>query len=242
MKNLTASVLILFSLLAIQFGCSEQSKNDANAKTETVTPKIKFKLVAAIIKNDGTIIPVPKTDFMLRQFNEEKLRLGIQKRAIRESNVNYEKYKQICIKKQDPILMDTLRNKDPKYEAIRKHMKESIDSCIKLEMADEIDRKMAKELPSMFEEMQKKYPTIIKVKTDLSGSAIVEAPLGTWHISGSYSFNKSSKVAEIKSLVTWDYPVEVKPGLEKVELSNDNQIDIENFSYENGNVNPADEQ
>jgi hypothetical protein len=54
----------------------------------------------------------------------------------------------------------------------------------------------------------------VAVMTDLQGVAQVELEEGDWYVSG---------MATVGSLVMWDdVKVEVKPGLEKFELSNDN--------------------
>lgn len=208
MKYITVSLFSFISIFlnsqpSYSFGSNYYSfKTVAANKT---IKKIKVKLVVAVIKSDGSLLPVPRTDFEIKQYSVSKIENDLIK-----------KHKE----KLDSFANTDIRNCKIKLgEQFGAHVSSNdMTDCIINETRKTIEITIAPDLNKALAEMKKKYPVSLKYKTDLSGTTTIELPIGTWFISGEYSFTDGGK----KTRINWDQKIEVKQGLDKIELSNDN--------------------
>lgn len=211
--------IIVLALLVTSFSCSPEKTNTLNSNqinqpynkyisediiptpTPSVYPTAKptplpiiiksFKIVVAVIKNSGDITPVARTEFTVLPYNRTELlqTLISRNKPPHEPSIFDEKYGGVIkvSESTSQIYFDDLRN----WEKIA---------------YIGIDEEIKKQSNGFSEGF---------FKTDLSGEAIVNFPLGTWFISGTWK-NSVSKVY-------WNnVKIEVTPNLEKFELSNDN--------------------
>ena len=169
-------------------------------------PKVKFKIITGIIQEGGSIIPVARTTFEIRKFSSTEIKKLIEKDK-EKTKPTYENLSLIYASECEQKIGSPAQKK--------LFFRRCVNSKLDVEM-----NKWKKEVDSEFniqlEKKFKQFPETIFVKTDLSGQAVVELNPGIWYINGSYSYLQQ------KSNIFWDVKVEVKPGLDKIELSNDN--------------------
>lgn len=197
--------ILTLILLITSFSCSvaksdiEQNNSSIINKESVIqkemqinTPVTKksIKFVAAAIKSNGDITPVAKIDFYILPYNEIELRKSIilKNKAPKEPSLFEDKYLNIG----DLDLMK----------------KTFLDDYNSWEKIAEVG--LAEEILKQSNGLSK-----ISFKTDLSGEAKVDLPLGVWFISGFWKNSDSS--------ISWkSVKIDVTSDLEKFELSNDN--------------------
>lgn len=205
MRSLYICVLILLAMTATQSPMSAKNLIKSSEKTK-VAPKIKFKLTTGLIKENGNIIPVARTTFVIHRFSSSDLKRKIEKEK-EDSKPTFEKLSQVysseCAQSVgSPAQKKLLFNRCvySKLDVEMKKWKNEVDSEFEIRFQDKL----------------KQQPETVTIKTDLSGQTMIELNPGIWYIKGSYSYLQN------KSNIYWDFKVDVKPGLEKIELSNDN--------------------
>ncbi len=204
MKYLTVSFFSILSIFLSSQPSYSFGSNFYSFKTVAANKainKIKVKLVVAVIKSDGSVHPVPRTNFEINQYKVSE----IENKIIKDNKEKIDKLSDIVMKNCKFRLGYYARDNE-------------MADCIVKDTKRAIEIAIAPDLNKALAEMRKKYPVSLKLKTDLSGTATIEIQPGTWFISGEYSFSDGAK----NSRINWDQKIEVKQGLEKFELSNDN--------------------
>lgn len=154
-------------------------------------------LKAAIIREDGDIVPAVRALFTISNYNVSKIRKDIEQRNNAGPSPDFH---------------------DPKYQK-----KKCLPSGYCFDTTDtdlyNSDRQAweAKAHVGLDAAIIRAGGVTKPVTTDLTGEASLSLPMGTWYISGSYSF------MEGRSNIFWhDVEVDVNVAKKKVELSNDN--------------------
>jgi hypothetical protein len=165
-------------------------------KTKTTTEAMqlkKIKLKAAIIRGNGEIVPVVKTQFKFLPYNLKEIRKKLVEINKPDPEPNIKD--PIYARDDFPDIFDT-KKYFPALEEWQKKAYAGIDNEIK----------KASNGRSEF-----------SVTTDLSGEVIFEVPLGKFYVSGEYS------ILNKKSNIYWTHvEFDITANTEKIELSNDN--------------------
>lgn len=196
-KNLLLIIFIFFSFFIFYSNSSANSENKDTKEEQ----KIKFSLRVAIVRGDGTILPVPRTDFVISSIKKKR-----EKEKSKENNINQQnELKNIVLKMYE----SECQPKNAKYSDTYKKI--LFDQCIEDKI--NFEKQMSQSNGSSF-----------LIKTDLSGHAKIELTPGVWYINGSYTYASSRN-----SIIWVDVPIFVNNNLIEFELSNDNGEIVDNL-------------
>lgn len=192
-------------------------------KLETIPEPVTFKLIAGVVRKNGEVVHIPRNGFTLRTCNLTALIDDVRRKLESRHEVpppppkdspytvclecqiacdTYNGYDK-CTRKCGDCEGKTIKAKEAEYKAAVTAWQEVAWAGLK----DEIAKATPKDLVSEY------------ITTDLNGEATVSLRPGTWYVFGSASVSGS--------LVIWDdTQIDVKPGMTKFELSNDNATRI----------------
>lgn len=177
-----------------------------NMANQTSTSALKLLFKAALIRKNGEITAIPRTEFIIRPYNQRKIRANL----LLKNNPP--------VKPVDP----TVRNGDLKpcnnpaldepacadYRLLRQTYREQLlPEWERLAYQGE-DAEIARLALTR---------SNVSVKTDLNGEAQIQLAPGVWYVSGYY------QLLDGRHSLTWDStPIEIKADSQRLEVSNEN--------------------